>query len=577
MSERTPNGRQDGRPARKAIAIGVDGGSFRVINPLMAAGHLPNFARLAAEGARSTLTSTIPPLTPPAFASSMTGKNPGKHNIFDFARVPRDGYRRTVINSTHLKGNRIWNILNHYGYKTGVVHFPGSYPPEEIDGFMVGGILTPRGVDSHTYPKELAAELKRQIPGYRLYRGRQHLRGDLQDYLDDLVDVTRVHAVEALYLMEKKEWDFFFLMFKYTDSVQHIYWKFWDPTHPAYPGPNEFEDAMLRVYGEVDRFLGELLDRIDDDTTLLVFSDHGFMPIHTFIYMQNWLASEGFLTMKKKEQRRLNLLLAAHERGFRRDNLVGWLKRHNLAWLPKLFPEKVKNKVPASRLKMNEFAGFVDWKKTRAYQVAEAGRGVNLHVQGREPLGMVPAAGPEYDRLRDEIIARLKALRDPNTGETVVDQIWKKEDVYSGPYLADAPDVLIELKKGYCFAEGFGRGIFTKSAQKPFDKSANHELEGILFLHGPAVRAGFDQSALAPGDAPSVMDVTPTLLYAMGLPVQQNMDGRALVELYDPAYVAEHPVAFDQIPERDDSAAGYDYSDDELGSVEAELKSLGYL
>src|SRR5206468_3541662 len=130
------------------------------------------------------------------------------------------------------------------------------------------------------------------------------------------------------------------------------------------------------------------------------------------------------------------------------------------------FPEKIKNKVPASRLKMSEFAGFVDWKRTRAYQVAEAGRGVNLHVRGREPLGMIPPSGPEYERLRDEIIARLRALRDPKTGETVVDQVWKKEEVYSGPYLGDAPDILIELKKGYCFAEGFGRSVFAKSAQK---------------------------------------------------------------------------------------------------------------
>jgi predicted AlkP superfamily phosphohydrolase/phosphomutase len=557
---------------RKAVAIGIDGGSFRVLRPWMAEGHLPNFARLAAEGTTGTLTSTIPPLTPPAFVSSMTGKNPGKHNIYDFVRIPRDGYRRAVINATHIKGNKLWNILNHYGRKAGVVHFPATYPPEPIDGFMVGGILTPKGVDSHTYPKELADELRREIPGYRIYRGRQHLQGDLDGYLEGLIETTEIHAREALYLMEKKPWDFFFLMFKYTDGAKHIYWKFWDKTHPAYPGPNKYEDAILRVYKVVDEFLGTLMDRLDDQTTLMVYSDHGFMAVHTFVHLQNWLAEQGFLALKKDEKRRMRVLMNVHHYGLRRDNLVGWLKRHNLAWLPKLFPEKVKDRVPRTRLGMNEFARFIDWKNTRAYQLAESGRGVNLHIRGREPLGTVPAEGPEYEELRAEIVRRLRELKDPKTGKKIVAELWTKEEVYSGPYLREAPDILIELEKGYCFAEGFGKGVFAKAAREPFDKSANHELEGILFVRGPGVLRGVETPVS------NVVDVAPTLLYAMGHPTQENMDGRVLTELYETAHVAAHPVAVDQVPEPEDPVTtGYDYSEDEIGSVQDELKSLGYL
>ncbi len=556
---------------QRVVAIGIDGGSFRVLRPWMAEGHLPNFARIAREGAVGTLMSTIPPLTPPAFVSSMTGKNPGKHNIFDFVRVPRDGYRRSVINSTHVRGNKLWTILNHYGRKAGIVHFPASYPPEHIDGFIVGGILTPKGVDSHTWPVELADELRREIPGYRIYRGRQHLQGDLDGYLASLIETTQVHATEALYLMEKKEWDFFFLMFKYTDGAKHIYWKFWDREHPDYPGPNPYEDAILKVYREVDDYLGKLLDRLDDDTTLLVYSDHGFMSVHTFLHLQNWLAREGFLTVKTDEQRKMRTLMAMHHYGFRRDNLVGFLKRHHLGWFPKLFPNAVKDKVPRTRLGMNEFARFIDWKRTRAYQLAESGRGINLHIKGREPLGCVPAEGPEYEALRSEIMYRLRELRDPKTGETVVAEMWTKDEIYTGAYLRNAPDILIELKKGYCFAEGFGKDVFVKAAREPFDKSANHELEGVLFARGPHIRKGVE---LEPAD---VIDIAPTVLYAMGLPVQGTMDGRALTELFDPEYVATTPVVVDNIPEPPDPEEGYDYSDDEIGSVQDELKSLGYL
>jgi predicted AlkP superfamily phosphohydrolase/phosphomutase len=557
---------------KRAIAIGIDGGTFRVLKPYMDAGKLPNFARIAAEGTMGTLESTIPPLTPPAFASSMTGKNPGKHNIFDFATVPREGYKRSVINATTLKGNKLWNIANHYGRKVGIVHFPATYPPEQVDGFIVGGILTPKGVPTHTFPPELADELKQAIPGYRLYRGRQHLQGDLDGYLEDLIDVTRVHAEEAIYLIDTKPWDLFFFMFKYTDSVQHIYWKFWDESHHAYPGPTRFQDAFLRVFEPVDEFLGKVLERLDDRTTLVVYSDHGFMGIRTFVHMQNWLAREGFLTMKRKESRKLKWLLTAHRVGFRRDNLVGWLKRHKLAWLPKLFPEKVKDKVPASRLRMSEFAQFIDWPKTKAYQVAEAGRGINLHIKGREPMGMIPPEGPEYEALRADIRKRFSELRDPKTGETVVDRMWFKEEIYSGPYLPNAPDILIELKEGYCFAEGIGRDVFVKSAQTPFDKSANHELAGILFVKGPNVRAGVEIP-----DGAKIVDVAPTLLYAMGLPVQENMDGRALVEAFEPAFVEANPVAVDQIPEPEETVGSFDYTDEELASVQRELKSLGYL
>jgi predicted AlkP superfamily phosphohydrolase/phosphomutase len=559
------------RPHRRSVAIGIDGGSFRVLRPWIDEGHLPSFARLEREGASGTLTSTIPPLTPPAFVSAMTGKNPGKHNIYDFVRIPRDGYRRAVINATHIKGNKLWNILNHYGLKAGIVHFPATYPPERIDGFMVGGILTPKGVDSHTWPTELADELRREIPGYRIYRGRQHLQGDLDGYLEGLVETTKIHATEALYLMEKKAWDFFFLMFKYTDGAKHIYWKFWDKSHPAYPGPNKYEDAILRVYKVVDEFLGELMRRLDDETTLVVFSDHGFMPVHTFVHIQNWLADEGFLALKRDEKRRMKLLMNVHHYGLRRDNMVGWLKRHKLAWFPKLFPEKIKDRVPRTRLGMNEFARFIDWKHTRAYQLAESGRGINLHIAGREPLGTVPPDGPEYEALRAEIMERLRELRDPKTGEQVVDGMWTKEEVYSGPYLREAPDILVELKKGYCFAEGFGKSVFVASAREPFDKSANHELEGVFFARGPHMRKGY-----ALGES-NVVDVAPTLLYAMDLPVQENMDGRALVEAFDPDYVAASPVRVDQVPEPEEPEGGYDYSDDEIGSVQDELKALGYL
>jgi arylsulfatase A-like enzyme len=110
-----------------------------------------------------------------------------------------------------------------------------------------------------------------------------------------------------------------------------------------------------------------------------------------------------------------------------------------------------------------------------------------------------------------------------------------------------------------------------KAAREPFDKSANHELEGVLFARGPHIRKGVE---LEPTD---VIDIAPTVLYAMGLPVQGTMDGRALTELFDPDHVAATPVEIDQIDEPADPEDGYDYSEDEIGSVQDELKSLGYL
>jgi predicted AlkP superfamily phosphohydrolase/phosphomutase len=365
--------------------------------------------------------------------------------------------------------------------------------------------------------------------------------------------------------METKPWDLFWIMFYNVDPVAHFFWKFMDPAHAAYPGPSPLSSAILDAYREADAAIGDAIERLGPDDHLVLLSDHGMEPTRTNVHLTAWLAEEGYLHLRS--ERRQAATAAMYRAGIQRERLVYALKRARLGWLPKLFPERLKDQVPRARKTFKEIENNVDWSQTRAYFPSAGGRAIWINLKGREPAGIVDPA--DYEALRAEIVEKLKALRDEE-GRPVVRLALTREEAYQGEFAGDAPDIALLAHDGFYFAEGIERPVLRPNGAKNTDKSGTHHIDGIFGLFGPAARAG------AEIEKARIIDVAPTVLHLMGLPVQADMDGRPLEEALTSEYRSANAVATDHA-EIDLEAGDYDYEEGDRGEIEKRLKEMGYM
>lgn len=546
--------------------IGLDGATWRILRPWALAGELPNLKRIVEGGATGALRSTFPPLTPTGWTSAATGKNPGKHNVYSFFRPMRASYRRQILNSRDCKSAKIWQIVNAYSRKAGVVHLPLTYPVDEVSGFMVAGMMTPTTANDVSWPADLYSELEREIPGYTLNVDTTTIKtGRLEEFYRDTMEHIRRHRAEMVYLMDNKAWDLFWIMFYNVDPIAHFFWKFMDPEHVAYPGENPLQTAVLDCYREADAAIGDALARLDADAHLVLLSDHGMEPTRTNFYVTTWLVNNEYLFLRSQQRHAASEAL--YKAGFQRERLVYALKKARLGWLPKLFPERLKDRVPRARKTFKDIETNVDWSRTRAYFPSAGGRAIWLNLKGREPGGIVDPS--EYEALRTEIIEKIQTVTDAD-GRRVVRMALRREEAYQGPYAADGPDIVLLANDGFYFTEGIERPMLRQNGLKNTEKSGNHHIDGLFGVYGPGIRPGVDVP-----DA-RIIDVAPTVLHLMGLPVQRDMDGRVLEEALTETFAEANPIAVDQAA-LDIAFDDYEYSDDDRGQIESRLKEMGYM
>jgi predicted AlkP superfamily phosphohydrolase/phosphomutase len=551
---------------RRVFVVGLDAATFDLVGPWVEAGLLPTVARLLREGARAPLRSTLPALTPPAWTSAATGRNPGKHNVFNFYKATAGGLGRAPVTLGDLRSPRVWDIAAHHGRRSCVLHMPLTYPPQPIPGVMISGIMTPKGAEDFVAPAELKATLTDRIPGYRLEVDVDPLkRGDLETFRRDAFDLQRVQTAEVNHLLEHEDWDLFWVMFHTLDKVQHFYWRYMDREHPAYPGPTPWEHTIRDFHVAFDRSLEGFLERLPAGTAVVLLSDHGSAPLHTYFCVMNWLADEGFLALRPESRARTGLASA----GVDAKAIVRGLRRVGLGWLPRLVPQRLKRAVPQALSSFGKVAERIDWSGTRAYCPSAPGSGVWVNLRGREPQGIVEP-GAEYERVVEEVRARLLAFREPVTGEPVVTAVHRREDAYHGPYAEGGPDLLVETARTVCLVEGLGRRSLMPAGRGPEERTGNHARNGVLVLHGPEVLAG----AALP--LATVEDVAPTVLHLLGLSVDADMDGRVLTEALHPEAVAARPIAVADVPYTV-NGNGFRYSAEDEARIQHMLEGLGYV
>jgi predicted AlkP superfamily phosphohydrolase/phosphomutase len=564
---------------RRLLIVGLDAATFDLISPWIAEGKLPNLATLMKNGAWGRLASILPPITPPAWTSFMTGKNPGKHGIFNFLEARPGTYELSYLNGASRRAKTIWRMLSDAGYTVGTMNIPFTYPPEHLNGFQISGMDTPSEKSPFIYPPELHSELVNLLGRFQLdlrYLGYMSTDPRRQRVLAEMEKLDHQWLSASLYLMEKHPADVMMFTFMSIDTVQHHFWHYMDSTHHLHnPAAVErFGDAVLRVYERLDDAVGQMLQKISSDTSVLVVSDHGGGPTSDrVVYLNRYLAQLGLLHYRKDERSALKKLTQKMVRG------SYTLLRSSLSSRQKSFLART---LPALRKRFESaFTSFdkIDWARTKVYcsEVLASPPSISINLKGVKPGGIVEQR--EYEPLLKLISDRLKELKDPRTNEPVIKRILRRGEIFHGPYANEAADLILDwwetshFSTSPSFPEDTLKPAVEIRERKPSTESewgGTHRRDGILIAHGEA----FKKDAEIQGA--QLIDMAPTILYLMGQPVPADMDGRVLEELFEPAFIAANPIQVG-ISEGSDGGQGAQYSAEEAAIVEERLKALGYI
>ena len=271
---------------RKVVVVGLDGVPHSFIQKMLQGGELPNFRSLLSVGSMAKMRSTIPCVSSVAWSSYMTGRNPGKHNIYGFVDRDPKSLDIYIPTSKNMGCQTLWESLGQQGKRVLVINVPLTYPPRPVNGILIGCFLC-INIDKVSYPREISRTLKRM--GYRIDADARQARENEAAFLEDLHETLRKRVEVGLYLYEKEEWDFFQLHLMETDRMNHFFWDGWAEESSPH------RDVFFKFYREVDKALGEIVRKVDPESELIILSDHGFCPIQKEVNLNTWLKEKGWL------------------------------------------------------------------------------------------------------------------------------------------------------------------------------------------------------------------------------------------------------------------------------------------
>ncbi len=551
--------------SHRIMVIGLDGATLDLIEPWVEQGYLPNLARLMQQGSYSRLQSIMPVVSAGAWTSFMTGTNPGKHGMFDFVRRENTSYKLIPTTRNDIRMPSLWKLLSEAGKKVCVMNVPMTYPPEKVNGCLISGLGTPN-FKSFAYPPELEEELLKD--GYRVNRRIYYPGNDLEAFLADTDELIKLVTRNAVRQLKESTWDFFMVVYRETDDVPHGFWRFMDPSHPRYVPNSPYRDTIRDMYQQLDQSIGELIAFADENTTVLIMSDHGFGPLYKDVYLNEWLRQKGYLFTRETSKK--NQWLS--RMGITRDQISRTLRTMGLMSVEKLIKQILGEKIAIlPKTQWPDFDESINWSKTKAYSYGFQGQ-IYINLAGREPNGIVQA-GSEYETLREQICQELSDLRDPDDGQPVVSKLYKREDLYQGDALTSAPDIILVLRDlsfitrlGHEFGNTPGE-VFGISR---VNESGSHRFDGTLIAQGPAISPSDEMPSTWIGD------LAPTILHLLGCPVPHWMDGVVLEGWLTPAYknlpvqISHADIALYLPPNQEMSHA-------DQTEIMQRLKDLGYL
>ncbi|MEF8881388.1 MAG: alkaline phosphatase family protein [Halapricum sp.] len=511
----------------RTFVLGLDGASWRLLDPWIETDELPNLKALRESGTYADNRSCLPPVTFPNWKCYASGKDPGGFGVFWFENVDLEAGEITVCNGSDFDTPELWDYLNDVGQSTGVMNMPSTYPPRDLDGFMISG--GPDAVEGeyrsldegYTAPSELVDELEDRF-GYQVHP--EPLLSSNEETgaeVDAILELFEARFEAALTLFEERDLDFMHLTLFYLNVLHHFFWD---------------DEPTKRGWQLVDEWIGRLADL--EDTDLIIMSDHGSGPTQTEFYVNEWLAENGYQT-------RTRSIGSTFQRvGLTRENALAVAKRLGMVeFLSKVVPERVQQLVPQEAgVKRGQKLDAIDLSNTKAVASSQG------------PIYVNPAY--EIDSVAEPLIEDLRDIEDEHG--PIFTNVYRGEEVYNGPYVEDAPDVVVEQRPGVHVNDGMGGGeIMTEPARW----AAENTNTGIFVAAGPSFDEGGEREEI------SITDIAPTVLANAGCAIPTDMRGEVLEDVF-----AAEPVVEEREPLTD--AARLSEAGDE---VSERLKQLGYM
>jgi predicted AlkP superfamily phosphohydrolase/phosphomutase len=534
----------------RTLFIGLDGFTFHVLDDLVTdkAGRgivMPFMGQLLAEGFRAPLRSTPHPLTPPAWTSMFTGKNPGEHGIYDFMRSEDKGREVffTLYDFRDIQTETVWSIASRSGRCVASLNFPMMAPPPRVNGSVIPGFTSARHLRRNSMPEDLFDHLS-QVPGF----SPQKLSWDFEkenevgsemddDYLWQWINYhlprEELWYSVARFLMEKDQPDLVAVMFDGADKIQHQAWQFIDPDLRPEHADERFQKmhgVCMEYFRRLDGYIQGLVEAAGPNTQVFLASDHGFTTTTNVLRINRYLSELGHLVYQQ----------------------VG-------------DDESVKRRA-------NSPFAYLDWTKTKAYCPTPSSNAIRIRVA--KNAGEPGVAPDDYHSFRELLIRQLYACRDPDTGEQLITRVLKREEVFPGGAMQDAPDLTLELSdNGFVSIRNLDPVVVKRGVP-----AGTHHPYGIFLAYGQGIEKN------KRGEPLQIVDVAATLLHSLGLPVPVDFEGRVATACFEAAQMELSPATIGPatIPIRQLGGAGTATQDAGIPDAEKQkildqLAMLGYL
>jgi len=510
----------------QTVIVGLDGSTWDLLDPWIEDGSLPTFARLREKGAHGVSRSYLPPVTCPNWKCYASGKNPGKLGVYWWERIDTAERSMTIPDATDFTSPELWDYLNDAGQRAGVLNLPMSYPPREIDGFVVAG--GPRSREKHyTEPPELEAELEDQF-GYRVHPERVLTSNeDSEREVEFAHDLLRTRLRTARAMLDEQDISFLHVTLFHLNVLQHYFWD----------GPE-----TKRAYEIIDE---ELQPFVEGDYNLVLMSDHGCTEIDTVFYVNRWLEQQGYLATESSLASRL------FDLGITQDRIAGVVRSLGLEkYIRPLVPRAIVERFPSDEgVHREEKLNLVDWDKTTAIASGQ---------------GLIYVVADDEDE-RERVLQSLESdLADATgvTDEPIARDIYRREELYEGPYVDLAPDLIFDQRPGVHTSGAMGGDTVT---EPPQDWRGENVPEGMVLFHGDDIESGNIGEI-------RISDIMPTLMHWLGLAVPNDLDGTVKDVFTEGSDLGRRTIETrDPLDDRGETDAGIDEQ------VEQRLEDIGYM